>query len=345
MAILEGPMNGKPRIVGSWAVLALGLLTLGPSAAWAQVVEYYHLDALGSVRAVTNQAGQVVERHDYLPFGEECTAAPCSTTLPGTNTFKFTGKERDGESGLDYFKARYYRAHSARFTGIDPVLNTGATLPDPQRWNRYAYVRNNPFRYVDPDGEDLQDVVNGGANAVVSNFLFGSGRQSGNADFTTGQFAGDLVSIVLGALEMTGGSLIATKGAGTLGVGAFGTGATAGGGLPVTGPVIVVGVGEVVVGGALVVHGGTAGISGSAHAGTFLANKINDLKNRMGGGTPGNNQAQNKQFRDAVREIEHRLGGISLDKDQRRQLHDDITGQDMGYQEIVERGVAMFGGS
>jgi hypothetical protein len=58
-------------------------------------------------------------------------------------------------------------------------------------------------------------------------------------------------------------------------------------------------------------------------------------------GTPGNNQAQNKQFDDAVREIEKQIGR-KLSKDERRQLHDEVSKQGMGFHEIVEHGVAMF---
>ncbi len=123
----------------------------------ADEVTYYHLDALGSVRAVSDQAGQVVARHDYRAFGEEVT------TGPGVDARRFTGKERDAESGLDYFGARYYRADIGRFTTIDPVYTWQENLVDPQRWNRYAYVRNNPLRWVDPDGrwfETVWDVAN-----------------------------------------------------------------------------------------------------------------------------------------------------------------------------------------
>jgi RHS repeat-associated protein len=121
----------------------------------AQVVEYYHVDAVGSVRALTSQAGQVIERHDYLPFGEECATGPCASN-PGFNAGqprKYTGKERDKETGLDYFGARYYGSKVGRFTTVDPVQTIQENLVDPQRWNRYAYARNNPLRYVDPDGK------------------------------------------------------------------------------------------------------------------------------------------------------------------------------------------------
>jgi len=66
---------------------------------------------------------------------------------------RFTGKERDTETGLDYFGARYYRANVGRFTTVDPVYTWQENLVDPQRWNRYAYARNNPLKYVDPNGK------------------------------------------------------------------------------------------------------------------------------------------------------------------------------------------------
>jgi RHS repeat-associated protein len=63
----------------------------------------------------------------------------------------FTGKERDTESGNDYFGARYYASSMGRFMSPDPMLNSGR--PDnPQSWNRYAYVKNNPLGRIDPTG-------------------------------------------------------------------------------------------------------------------------------------------------------------------------------------------------
>jgi RHS repeat-associated protein len=105
----------------------------------------------------------VIERHDYLPFGEECTTGPCASN-PGLNAGqprKYTGKERDKETGLDYFGARYHGSKIGRFTTVDPVYNWQENLVDPQRWNRYAYARNNPLRYVDPDGREVVSVMGG----------------------------------------------------------------------------------------------------------------------------------------------------------------------------------------
>jgi RHS repeat-associated protein len=113
---------------------------------------YYHLDPLGSVRAVTSGAGAVVERHDYRPFGEDTMPLPA----PGADPTRFLGQQRD-QTKLDQFGARYYSMFTGRFTGVDPIITPGA-IADPQRWNRYAYALNNPLRYIDTSGLDGQDL-------------------------------------------------------------------------------------------------------------------------------------------------------------------------------------------
>ena len=64
---------------------------------------------------------------------------------------RFTGKERDAESGNDYFGARYYASSMGRFMSPDPLLSSGVPS-DPQTWNRYTYGMNNPLRVIDPTG-------------------------------------------------------------------------------------------------------------------------------------------------------------------------------------------------
>jgi RHS repeat-associated protein len=77
-----------------------------------------------------------------------------------------TGKERDSETGLDYFGARYMSSGQGRFTSPDPVTVDGDRTSDPQRLNLYSYARNNPLKYVDPDGRDIQIAV---TSTVVGN--------------------------------------------------------------------------------------------------------------------------------------------------------------------------------
>jgi len=120
------------------------------------------LDHLGSTRLVTDDAStpNVVSRRDFLPFGEHIPADATFNRqgLAGYNAGsafaqQFTEKERDNESGLDYFLARYYSAKLGRFTGVDPE-NAGASLPSPQLWNAYSYVGNRPYVAIDGDGRD-----------------------------------------------------------------------------------------------------------------------------------------------------------------------------------------------
>jgi len=107
-----------------------------------EVIEYYHVDAVGSVRAVTDETGAVILRRDYFPFGE-------GVGPDGGTSLGFTGQEGDPESGLNYVGARYYRAWTGRFTSVDPVFSG---VSNPQAWNRYAYALNSPLVYTDPTG-------------------------------------------------------------------------------------------------------------------------------------------------------------------------------------------------
>ena len=116
-------------------------------------------DQLGTPRMVLDKTGSLtgVSRHDYLPFGEELSAEVGGRqSAPGYGAFdklrqQFASKERDFETGLNYFGARYYNSTLGRFTGVDPALES-ARGTSPQSWNRYAYAFNNPLRYIDPLG-------------------------------------------------------------------------------------------------------------------------------------------------------------------------------------------------
>lgn len=122
---------------------------------------YITADTLGSPRLLTNAQAAVRVRHDYAPFGEELTPqfggrSSQQQYLVDDLRQKFTGKERDSETGLDYFGARYYHSAMGRFTGADPLMAGGVTI-EPQSWNRYVYVTNNPLNYIDPDGKQKQE--------------------------------------------------------------------------------------------------------------------------------------------------------------------------------------------
>ena len=128
----------------------------------AEQVFFYHTDPAGTPLAMTNSSGVVVWKADYKPFGEEQ-----SVTATTANDKRFVGKEKDEETGLSYFGARYENAKVGRFISPDPVRavdpKTSKTnemmLMNPQRLNTYAYSLNNPYRYVDPDGRTAWDII------------------------------------------------------------------------------------------------------------------------------------------------------------------------------------------
>jgi RHS repeat-associated protein len=136
----------------------------GSGGAAATGVEWLVADQLGTPRMVIDHTGSLagVKRHDYFPFGEEVLPDNSWRTSArgyssGDNVRqKFTGEERDNETGLDYFGARYYASAAGRFASIDP-LAASAKAANPQTWNRYSYALNSPLRYADPSGMDVED--------------------------------------------------------------------------------------------------------------------------------------------------------------------------------------------
>jgi RHS repeat-associated protein len=110
---------------------------------------YYTTDQVNSVRVVTNQTGVRVFAAAYDPYGGIQKIWENSYS-PG---LKFSGKERDSESNLDYFGARYYANYYYRWLSPDPVVNKEEALKNPQLWNLYSFCRNNPATYWDPTGD------------------------------------------------------------------------------------------------------------------------------------------------------------------------------------------------
>jgi RHS repeat-associated protein len=124
-------------------------------------------DQTGSTRMVTDIYGSVIGVYDYLPFGEEVgagiggrTTAMGYTSSPDGFNPKFTGQIRDPETGLDHMGFRYYSPQEGRFVTVDPE-NAGADSTNPQTWNAYAYVGNNPLNATDPSGESWFSVLAG----------------------------------------------------------------------------------------------------------------------------------------------------------------------------------------
>ncbi|HEV8429596.1 MAG TPA: RHS repeat-associated core domain-containing protein [Pyrinomonadaceae bacterium] len=123
------------------------------------LIQWLVTDHLGTPRMIVDQTGILasVKRHDYLPFGEELFAGvggrSSSLGYMGDDGVRqqFTAHDRDNETGLDYFNARFYASAQGRFVSPDSLLTSGRVL-QPQSWNRYAYVLNKPLRLIDPSG-------------------------------------------------------------------------------------------------------------------------------------------------------------------------------------------------
>jgi RHS repeat-associated protein len=131
-------------------VMANGILiaTYDPNG-----LHFYLNDPLGTRRVQTNSSGIVEQTCQSLPFGDQLSCTVSNTT---PTEHHFTGKERDNESQLDYFGARYYSSNNGRFMSPDWAVKVEpvpySKLDNPQSLNLYAYVFNNPLTTVDPDG-------------------------------------------------------------------------------------------------------------------------------------------------------------------------------------------------
>jgi len=124
-----------------------------------------------SKRIMTDAAGTVISNCTYAPFGEQ---VGCSVDNP-SNHYRFTGKERDAETGIDYFGARYYSSSMGRFLSADwsagPATVPYAHLDNPQTLNLYAYVDNNPINGVDADGHAREALLDDAGGFGANDFL------------------------------------------------------------------------------------------------------------------------------------------------------------------------------
>ncbi|MBA4386928.1 MAG: hypothetical protein C0404_03040 [Verrucomicrobia bacterium] len=142
-------------------------------------VRFYHQDHLGSSSVLTDGDGRMIEQSAFHPFG-----ARRNHLVSGVagDPFCFAQKERDPESGLQYFEARFLAGHIGRFIRVDPVDSTSEAhrLRVPQLQNVYAYAANNPLFYGDPDGKD-QIIIVGHAKPEYD----AKGRKRDNEYFIT----------------------------------------------------------------------------------------------------------------------------------------------------------------
>jgi RHS repeat-associated protein len=164
-------------------------------------VSYYFSDHLKTASVITDSVGNIKSELDYYPWGGEL-----QFINNDSNHYKFTGKERDSESGLDYFGARYYSNGLGRFISADwsatPIPVPYADFGDPQTLNQYTYVRNLPTTKIDADGHccapyelaDAIDSVLDKGNQTINNSALAFGGPpalAGAVSFTNG-FSADV---------------------------------------------------------------------------------------------------------------------------------------------------------
>jgi RHS repeat-associated protein len=161
-------MNSKHIFLGETRIATKGVYADGSFIQTAEKERqyYYHSDHLGSAQLITDWQGKEYERFEYTPYGEawiEKASAVSALDVP----YRFTGKERDKETGLYYYGARYLDPRESRWLSVDPAM--GEYVPGPGQeagklpgmgdmfntvnLHVYHYAGNNPVKYVDPDGK------------------------------------------------------------------------------------------------------------------------------------------------------------------------------------------------
>ena len=136
-------------------VLTLLLLFIHTASA-GSYTNFIHTDVLGNIVAVTDEYGNIISREHVTPFGSSRgktnPKTPCPWARPNTGS-AIPVMSGTGISGLTYMQARYYDPVIGRFMGVDPV---GFRETEPALFNRYAYANNNPYKFVDPNGEYVE---------------------------------------------------------------------------------------------------------------------------------------------------------------------------------------------
>jgi RHS repeat-associated protein len=172
---------------------------------------YFLKDALGSLTDIINSSGTVIQKYEYSAFGKirsitDATGVDITSSPLLNAAFTFTGRELDDESGLYYYRARYYDPQLGRFLQVDP--HPGRIQNPASSNNRYSYALNNPTTYRDPSGKDIWDEFGKVATitaAVVAGVFAGGAAAaylgvSGVLGALVGASAGSVVGGLIGAL-------------------------------------------------------------------------------------------------------------------------------------------------
>ncbi|PVE20320.1 hypothetical protein DC522_33035 [Microvirga sp. KLBC 81] len=328
---------------GTWSLYPHPDLRLKKSPGGTVRTAFLHRDHLSSVRAITDASGAVLQSSGYRAYGDRFFRTGADQESHG-----YIGERQDAETYLMYLNARYYDVDLGRFISpdvLDPIRPGVGT-------NRYAYSLNDPVNNRDPSGAAIDgpddkawaDSWNGSGSSSQS-----SGGNNGTSSTSGGTGTGGGAGT--GGGTETGGSSDGTDPSGSV---LGGTGTNPNTPSPAPEPVVDIPTLNVEPWSEYGYQGTFGMLSGVGYS---LSQSItNPLENMFGVefayegfgfipdveitggtvGTPRNNQAQNKQVNDIVRTLD-------LNKDQRRQLHNEISGQNMSYGEILQIAKEMFG--
>jgi RHS repeat-associated protein len=329
-----------------------------------------HEDTLGTQRIRTNYAGYVASSYLSLPWGDGYSAT-VNNFGGDQDNLHFAGLEHDAESDTEHAQFRNYASAQGRWLGPDSYLGS-YDLTNPQSMNRYAYVLNNPTGFTDHkglflDGDpgDTVDVYGGGGDDTgggsqpdcnsndtvcvtgtpptvpdpcdaVSCFPGGSNPGPGGTQRTPGNPPapnnGPAVATPSTGVCTAAGAVAGASAGALIGEG---LGALAGGGV---GTLVAPGVGTV--------GGGALGAAGGATAGAAIGGVLggivgNVLCAKGGGSSFGGNQRENKQANDAKNQAE-RITGKQFTPALERMFHDEVTGMNYSYQQLVQTAVEIL---
>jgi RHS repeat-associated protein len=153
---------------------------------------YYHADGLGSITGLTDSSQTVVQNYGYDGFGN------LTQTPTIQNPYTYTGREWDRETGLYYYRARYYDPQTGRFLTEDPIGFAGGDV------NLYGYVWNNPVKFTDPSGN--YGFVGAGYGVVAGSI----GGYIGSGGTISGAVVGGIVGGIVGFVNPFGSGYVGT---------------------------------------------------------------------------------------------------------------------------------------
>ncbi len=246
-------------------------------------VVYYFSDHLKTASVITDATGNIKAESDYYPWGGEL-----QFINNDSNHYKFTGKERDAETQLDYFGARYYSNILGRFISADwsavPIPVPYAEFEDPQSLNQYSYVRNIPTVRADVDGHcdwchTAWDFGTGVVRGVVSSASLGTAGAPKSSDSTASLWGQALGTAIEGGVS----TQIALQGGLAGGAGLLLEPETAG----LSTGVVIVGAGEAAL--------GTVGAVGAVKNVGAIAHAMASKNNSSGSTSEGSQTAGSKK--------------------------------------------------